>query len=308
MTLVSQLPNRSYIGHAGYYENGGYYDSQPGSKYQSYGKAISDSGLLGLNTKPGSSESPSIYNLNTGQTRVLTAYGGRIAYDGTNINGINASGDAVIQQAGISSIYHYSTDQVEIINGPDPGANHMQAINNKGEVVGSTDQVASYYANGTLHLIGHLPGGYGSQATGVNDSGDIIGYGNVSASIDHAFLYHNGQFQDLGTLASDTGSVASSINSAGDVVGGSGDLPFIYHNGAMENLFSMIDPALGWTDGSATAINDNGWIIGSSNRGYFLMIPNPAATPEPGGLLTFGVGTAVLLLAARRRRRENRLR
>ncbi len=67
-------------------------------------------------------------------------------------------------------------------------------------------------------------------------------------------------------------------------------------------MFDLVDPSLGWTNGYATAINDQGWIVGYGNRGGFLL--KPTAVPAPGSALTFGVGTAVLLLAARRRKRR----
>jgi probable HAF family extracellular repeat protein len=86
------------------------------------------------------------------------------------------------------------------------GSSVALAINDPGQVVGY-----SYTADGSLHAtlwshgattdLGTLPGGTISEATGINNRGDIVGwstYGGTSYS--HAFLWTDGIMIDLGTL------------------------------------------------------------------------------------------------------------
>src|SRR5262245_61217948 len=79
-------------------------------------------------------------------------------------------------------------------------------------------------------------GGTLSEAYGLNDSGQIVGYSATSGNAGHrAFLYQNGSMTDLGTLGGSR-SEASAINNAGQIVGYSylgGDTvqrAFLYQN------------------------------------------------------------------------------
>jgi probable HAF family extracellular repeat protein len=95
---------------------------------------------------------------------------------------------------------------------------------------------------------------------------------------------------DLGTLSGDTSSSASSINDNGQIVGqsqgNSTSRAFLYENGQMYDLNSLIDPAsplkgvVSLED--AVSVSSNGWIAvnGTDSRdpGWkraFLLIPAP---------------------------------
>ena len=73
----------------------------------------------------------------------------------------------------------------------------------------------TYYSNYSINDLGTLRAGYGSIASGINDSGQVAGYSFYSA-FDYAFLYSGGIMSDLGTL---DGSQAYGINNNGQVVG-----------------------------------------------------------------------------------------
>ena len=195
------------------------------------------------------------------------------------------------------------------------------ALNNSGDVVGDEGFTfgpnmigdhAYIYHNGVGQDLGTLPGGFRAGASGINDDGDIVGYSDgAGISQAHAFLYRGGKMQDLETLyPTDSNSYAKGINNKGGIIGTSGNYPFVYHNGTMLNLRSMIDPNSGWQLQYASAINDNGQIAGyglyNGVTTGFLLTPHAAATPAPGSLLTSCVGTSVMLLAARRRKRAAR--
>ena len=116
---------------------------------------------------------------------------------------------------------------------------------------------------------------------------------------------------DLGTLSGLASSYATGINSGGQIVGvamtsnGLDSHALLYSNGVMQDLNNLIDAPDGWTLMHATAISDNGWIVGygTHNSGStahgFLLTP----IPEPSTLVLLGVGAISLLGYAWRRRR-----
>jgi len=61
-------------------------------------------------------------------------------------------------------------------------------------------------------------GGSSSYATGINDSGQVVGYSETAGDAFHAFLYSGGVMSDLGTLGG-VNSLAFGINDSGQVVG-----------------------------------------------------------------------------------------
>jgi probable HAF family extracellular repeat protein len=89
---------------------------------------------------------------------------------------------------------------------------------------------------------------------------------------------------------------------------------FLYSNGAMIDLNSLLLPGSGWTLSSATAINDSGQIVGyginpSGQQHAFLLdgaaaAAAPAAAPEPSSLALFGAAGAFLALRRRKLQRS----
>ena len=82
--------------------------------------------------------------------------------------------------------------------------------------------------------LGTFWGTYG-EATGINDSGQIVGAVGSPSANDRAFLYSNGQMSELGTLGG-TYSSADGINNSGEIVGQAQNSQFqmhafIYRNG-----------------------------------------------------------------------------
>jgi probable HAF family extracellular repeat protein len=98
-------------------------------------------------------------------------------------------------------------------------------INNVSQVVGrsAVDSVnfhAVLWDRGRMIDLGTLPGDTHSQASAINDRGQIVGVSaNVSASTERAFLWENGVMRDLGIVAGNTYARAEDLNIFGVAVG-----------------------------------------------------------------------------------------
>jgi len=124
----------------------------------------------------------------------------------------------------------------------------------------------------TVTDLGTLPGGLSSDATGINSTGQVVGYSTGSNGQPQAFLYSGGSMQGLGTFSpSQSCSVATGINSAGQIVGytqssygaGYGAGPsygFIYSGGTVTQIPSL--GGVAYTFGNA--INNAGQVAGLS--------------------------------------------
>lgn len=134
---------------------------------------------------------------------------------------------------------------------------YAYAINDIGQVVGVARSVSEngghavlWETPSTMISLGHL-GGIQSQAWGINNKGEIVGWSTISDSDE----YHG----------------------------------FVYIDGQMFDLNHLIDSSLGWTLNDTYGINNNGWIVGTGINpdGYqhaFLLTPEPATV----FLLTIG--------------------
>jgi probable HAF family extracellular repeat protein len=215
---------------------------------------------------------------------------GKMTNFGTgNATGINDSGQAV----GYSYTYGYgfifSNGNITNLGSVNP-----IGINNAGQIIGfNNDGSAFLNSNGTITNLGS------NRPYGINNSGQVVGYCSLNGN---AFLYSNGETSYLGL------GTATAINKVGLIVGyfdggySPGTDAFIYSNGVMTDLNSLIDPASGWTLVEALGINDEGDIVGggfSPAGGYDAFILEPV--PEPASISLLGIGLIAIILRGRNR-------
>jgi len=167
-------------------------------------------------------------------------------------------------------------------------------INDTGQVVGTSwDDV-----NGRAFLwtssagysdLGTLPGFFYAWATAINAAGQVVGQvsnPNPPGGPIDGFLWTSATgMMDLGLLPGFLYIQPFAINTQMIVVGqAANDSPtsgraFVWQNGAMTDLNSLIPGGSGWVLRIATGINDNGQITGTGTVGgqqhAFLLTPNP---------------------------------
>lgn len=236
-------------------------------------------------------------------------------------NGINDSNDIVGVMGTASGQNHAviwdNSDPHDLgtLGGAKSGA---EDINNDGLIVGSADTLsgeshATMWINGNPNDLGTL-GGSTSDARAINNLGLTVGtadtskYDSRSNSIFHACLWGADGPHDLGDLGG-SNSFAYDINDKGQVVGGSMiasdnlySRAFIWQNGVMKDLDTLIPQDSGWTLWTARGINNDGLIIGNGiHNGVsssFLLTP----VPEPSSLVSlFACSISMVLVGFTRK-------
>lgn len=222
---------------------------------------------------------------------------------GTNSSGfdINASGQ-IVGDAERASGFRFAAMW---INGavtdldalPGDTKSEARAINDGGQVVGSSTNPANVQraylwtpstpngTTGTMTSLGAL-GGIASSARGINNVGQVVGQAQNADGQFRAFLWSSGTMQSLGALGTGTFSVANSLNSKGEIVGSSTTVgpdqlrAFVGNRKiGIVNLSNLVINLGGWTLQQATAINENGQIVGVGSVGgvtkAYLLTPVP---------------------------------
>jgi len=178
-----------------------------------------------------------------------------------------------------------------------PGLNG--SINDAGQVTGlfvtaSGTQHAFIYQNGAMTDLGTLDGGVDNRSRSwglvINAAGQVAGWGGTVASNGNlwAFFYSQGAMTALGTFGGST-SQPYAINASGQVTGSAditGDTDthaFLYSEGVMTDLNSLIPANSGWTLQVGSAINDNGQITGwgliNGETHAYLLTPTLVVAP-----------------------------
>lgn len=146
-------------------------------------------------------------------------------------------------------------------------------VNDAGQVVGSTFTARGYEkaflweAQNGMRDLGTI-GGTRARALAVNAAGVAVGASTNAARYYHATLWdRSGGVVNLDTLGGSS-SYAYDINGEGSVVGTSYDVQgraraFLWIDGVLFDLNSLIDGTDDWTLTAAYGINDSGQIVGT---------------------------------------------
>jgi probable HAF family extracellular repeat protein len=193
----------------------------------------------------------------------------------------------------------------------DANGSQANGINDNGDIAGilfHADRIATSFLlrNG---IVSEIP----IIMTAMNGNGDLIGgYVGTDDQV-HPCIWKNGAIIDLGGGLID-GAYPSyfGINDQNQAVGTADGAPFFPHavlwqDGTVFDLNNLLDSNGDYPNGlileEASAINNNGQIVGQSNYGGFVLTPisdgQPivSVVPEPSALIIF---VAPLLLARRR--------
>lgn len=202
-----------------------------------------------------------------------------------------------------------------LLPGTDGEGSYGHAINSAGKVVGTVEIAgapnrpsdAFLYADGVMQDLGN-GGGPGGNGWSINDHDQVVGAiglldlpGSTDGYPFRAFLWEAGVLRDLGALVEGGSSSARDINNFGEIVGVSdtvaGYRPFLYLDGAMYLLETLIDPASGWSLLRVDAINDLHQIAGTACKDglcHAVRLDLASAVPEPVGLFLLGAGLLVI--------------
>jgi probable HAF family extracellular repeat protein len=161
-------------------------------------------------------------------------------------------------------------------------------INDKGQMagisgicsnaVGGASAIRAVFwqdASSTPIDMGNLGGMAWNTPAGMNNKGEVVGFGNPSgdqnAGPNPIAFYWNATagMTNLGTLAQYTNSIAYAINKSGLIVGQSfggpnGSHAFVYQDGTMTDLNSLMIGHNAFTLVYANDVNDDGVIVGGA--------------------------------------------
>ena len=164
--------------------------------------------------------------------------------------------------------------------GPDLGTRNGAArgVNVAGQVTGwmghsfLIDSRAFIWQGGEVTVLDAIPGGFTSDAEAISDSGHVVGAGiwidpDTDEEYTRAFHWAGGTMVNLGTLPGFLRSAALDVSNSGVVVGrlwgGIGETGFVWFDGAMVDLNTLVSLGNDVEIRNSLAISNTGQIVAS---------------------------------------------
>jgi probable HAF family extracellular repeat protein len=300
--------------HAFFYANGVMQDISPinSGDIRAGRLGINNFGHVASGVVVGDSYYPAIYHPQGAQTMTLGSLGCMSGFTGV-ATGINDSGVTVgysyLSLSGPRHAFIYRNGSMADL-GSLGGYSGALGVNASGVAVGFASDTMNGFGRAVVwanHSILDISNGSESEARAINDFGQVVGEATSPTGTHQAFLWNNGTTENLGTLATGRNSEAYSINNHGDVVGSSDVISgisfetnpitreitivtnyqshaFLYSNGSMTDLNTLISTNSGWQLYYAYGINNSDQIVGWGSmdggenfRSFILQIPEPSA-------------------------------
>jgi uncharacterized membrane protein len=224
--------------------------------------------------------------------------------EGTDARGINNNGQIV----GIISVFHGGLVGFVDTGGSFAyiGPNRIAlGINDSSQIVGR-DGNDGFVDTGGIFTTIDVPGGMFTTASGINNSGQIVGQFTDAFGLIHGFVDMGGSVTTVDVPGA-TSTEAFGINDSGQIVGifydAFGAIHGFVDTGGSFTTVDVPGSTLGTT--IVNGINDSGQVvgyfsIGGADEGF---LATPVATPEPPSLLTLATCLVALLAIACRRKR-----
>jgi probable HAF family extracellular repeat protein len=239
---LSRIPGDGNT-HAFLYRKGSLIDLSPlnSGDVQTVGPtSINNAGLIASGTVVGGIYVPALFNSKTGAITLLGSLGGITDFGFSGVaTGVNNHGDAV-------------------------GYSYVDSLNRH----------AFFYRGGVMTDLGPVLGPYDgySYATGINDTGTVVGAASATATgFAHAFVYEHGSVVEIDPFGgpNNEGS-ALGVSNSGHVVGeavvSSGDArhAFLYRKGKAIDLGTLA----GGNNSVGYSVNERGEVAGIADRPY----------------------------------------
>ncbi len=223
---------------------------------------------------------PAIYNRHNGNIMVAGSLGGNnsdgLAGVATAINNVGQAVGFSYLPSGEWHAFIYDKGIMQdlgcLMNETAPCYAYALGINDRGDVVGGTGSDHAFLYTNERMLQLEPDGSEGGRAYSINEQGQVVGY-YYQNNVGRGFFYSDGQFTDIAGDGSPY-TAAFAINDRGQAVGSTwvadpnvcrqcySPHAFIYQDGKLILLNSLLPANSGWRLTDAFAINNGGRIVG----------------------------------------------